>query len=80
MANIKNRCEPAYYVIVRLGGVTSTAKLLGITQGAVSRWLASNELYGTNGIIPRRYWDDILAFAQKHKIKIDLHDLSGIAR
>jgi predicted transcriptional regulator len=80
MANIKGRCEPAYNVVVRLGGVTSTAKLLGITQGAVSRWLATKDTYGTNGSIPRRYWDDILAFSQKHKIKIDLHDLSGIAR
>ena len=80
MASIKGRCEPAYNIVVRLGGVTRTAELLGITQSAVSRWLIPATSNGTEGRIPQRYWDDMLKFALKHNIRIDLYDLSGHPR
>jgi predicted transcriptional regulator len=58
-----------------LGGVTKTAKLVGLTQPGVSRWLIEN---GTAGRVPQKYWPKILKYAEKHKIKITIKLLSGI--
>lgn len=75
MANIKGRCEPAYSIVLILGGVTQTAKICGVTLGAVSRWLSPR---GSNGLIPLVYWAKIIDYAQKHNIKISIHDFLGI--
>ena len=80
MAVIKGRCDPAYNIVVRMGGVTRCASVLGITQSAVSRWLIPAISNGTEGRIPQRYWEKILEFAGKHNIKIDIYDLSGHPR
>jgi hypothetical protein len=80
MANIKGRCEPAYNVIVRLGGVIRTAKVCGVHQSTVSRWLVWPVHGGTGGLVPQRHWETIVAYAKKKRIKLDLHDLSGIAK
>ena len=75
MAHIKGRCEPAYSIVKRLGGVTSTAKILAIGPSSVSRWLIAD---GTAGKIPQNHWNALIAYAKKRKIKISLHDLFGI--
>ena len=75
MSDIKGRCEPAYEVCTKIGGITKTAKLLGISQPAVSRWVS---MAGTNGRIPHKYWAKILKHAAKHKIKINLKLLASI--
>jgi hypothetical protein len=75
MAHIKGRCEPAYSIVKRLGGVTSTAKILAIGPSSVSRWLIAD---GTAGKIPQNHWNALIAHAKKRKIKISLHDLFGI--
>ena len=75
MATIKGRCEPAFTICTMLGGVTKTAKLVGLTQSGVSRWLVED---GTGGRIAQQYWPKILKYAAKHKIKITLKMLSGI--
>jgi hypothetical protein len=58
-----------------LGGVTKTAKLVGLTQSGVSLWLVYR---GTSGRIPQKYWPKMLRYAAKHKIKITIKMLSGI--
>lgn len=75
MANIKGRCEPAYSIIVALGGVTRTAKICDITCGAVSRWLSSD---GGKGVIPLAHWTKIIEYARKHNIALSVYDLSGM--
>jgi len=75
MAHIKGRCEPAYSIVRRLGGVTPTAKILGIGPSSVSRWLVED---GTAGKIPQTHWTALIAHAKKRKIKISLEDLFGI--
>ncbi len=75
MANIKGRCEPAYSIVRRLGGVTPTAKILSIQPSTVSRWLIKD---GTNGQIPQKYWITLLNHALSRNIKINLADISGI--
>jgi hypothetical protein len=54
----------------------NTASVCSITAGAVSRWISVD---GGDGIVPTKHWPLILAYAKKHKIKISLNDLSGIA-
>ncbi len=75
MASIKGRCEPAYSVIRRLGGVTPTAKILDVNPSTVSRWITTD---GTNGQIPQKYWIKLLNHALSRNIKITLTDISGI--
>ena len=75
MASIKGRCEPAYTICTMLGGVTKTARLVGLTQSGVSRWLVD---VGTGGRVPQKYWPKILKFADRHRINITIKLLSGI--
>jgi len=75
MAHIKGRCEPAYSIVRRLGGVTPTAKILSIAPSSVSRWLIED---GTAGKIPQNHWKALIAHAKKRKINISLHDLFGV--
>lgn len=80
MAIMKGRCQPAYAVICRLGGVSRVAQILDITQSAVSRWIITRSKGGTDGRIPPKYWEDILGHAKKAGIKLDVFDLSGLPR
>jgi len=80
VAHIKGTCLPARFVVDRLGGVSATSKVIGISQSAISRWLVSCEQKGSGGQIPQRYWAEILAFAYHHKIDLTLSDLAGIPR
>ena len=75
MALIKGRCEPAYNVVCRFGGVTATAKILKLNPATVSRWMVKT---GTNGVIPQSHWVKLLNHASEKCIKINLQDLSGI--
>ena len=75
MSHIKGRCEPAYSVVKRLGGVTSTAKILSVAPSSVSRWLIPE---GTAGKIPQAHWKALLANAKKRKIPLGLRDLFGV--
>lgn len=75
MAHIKGRCEPAYSIVSSLGGVTQTAKICGVTLGAVSRWMAKD---GGNGVIPTAHWKAMLIYGRQHGIRITLTALSGI--
>jgi hypothetical protein len=75
MGHIKGRCEPAYSVIRRLGGVTPTAKILSIAPSSVSRWLVEE---GTAGKIPQNHWKALISNAKKRKIELSLEDLFGV--
>jgi hypothetical protein len=75
MSHIKGRCEPAYTIVRRFGGVTPTAKILSIGPSSVSRWLVPE---GTGGVIPQSHWVKLLNHAIKRNISLSLKDLSGI--
>jgi len=75
MAYIKGRCEPAYTIVRRLGGVMKTAKILDLTPSTVSRWLVET---GTAGQIPQKYWITLLNHALARNINLTLKDISGI--
>jgi len=75
MAQIKGRCQPARHVIERLGGVTATARIVKVSQSAVSRWLVPPAEWGSGGRIPQRHWPAIMEFVDKHNIDLNLSDL-----
>lgn len=57
---------PKEYIVRQLGGVRSTAKLLKIDPGSVSRW---------DKLVPQRYHVKILKLAKKKKIDIEPTDI-----
>jgi hypothetical protein len=57
--------DPAWTVIRALGGVRSVSKILNTSPETVSRWNRPAAQDGTGGYIPEKYWEAILAAAQK---------------
>lgn len=80
MPAIKGRCQPAYNVICRLGGVNQTAKILKINPSTVSRWMTTRMMGGSGGGVPQKHWYAILKHCKRYSINMDLHDLSGLKR
>jgi hypothetical protein len=71
-----SKLEPAYSVIRKFDtddqrGTEVLAVCLGIVRSAVTRWTLAREKGGTGGYIPPRYYDEILAFAEKRAISLD---------
>lgn len=69
--------EPAYTVIERLGGKRSVANRLLINKSTVSRWCQPKP-YGTGGVIPQRYWQQLIGMAQDKHVVLTLGDLAFI--
>lgn len=72
MTEEKTLYSPADVVIYLFGGVNNTAELLEVSGSTVSRWRDSHH---TQGKIPPRYYDEILAIAEHNKIKLTYEDL-----
>jgi hypothetical protein len=51
-------------------GTYFIARLLGITQHAVRKWRVSKDSGGSDGVIPEKYRDIILRYANSKKIKM----------
>ena len=66
---------PAEYVIITFGGVNATARAIGRSPAAVSKWKRPREEKGTDGEIPRSVRKDILDYAKRHQLDITTHDL-----
>jgi hypothetical protein len=69
---------PAFRVVTQLGGVCATARIVGCTPGAVSRWTIAKVNCGTGGRIPQRHWPLILRHARAQRIKIGVKELAGL--
>ena len=61
------RCEPAATIIEKLGGVSQTARLAGVSHSTVSRWKLSKEEGGTGGAIPGHNIARLVANARREK-------------
>ncbi len=72
------KLPPASGVVAQLGGVRATARIVGCTPGAVSRWMMGKDKRGTAGRIPQKHWPVILRHARSKSIKIALNDLAGL--
>lgn len=67
--------KPAYYVISVFGGVGATARAIGYTAGAVSKWKLPASRQGCHGWIPRKSMQKILVVAKRRKLDITAEDL-----
>lgn len=65
---------PASYVIYVFGGVHKTARAIGRTAGAVSRWRAPINQNGCGGRIPSTVHMAILDIAKKKGLDITPND------
>lgn len=68
--------SPAEYVIHVYGGVRATARAIGRTAPAVSRWRKSRRNGGTGGRIPMKVQCLILAHAHKNSVDIKADDFT----
>lgn len=69
------RLSPADYVIRTIGGVRKTARVLGKTPAAVSKWTKPHRDGGCAGGIPRRAMSQILNYAFENDLDIRASDL-----
>lgn len=75
---MSEKLDPAARIVAALGGVRATARIVGCTPGAVSRWMMPREKRGTSGRINQKHWPSILKHAKKHRLQVSLRDLAGI--
>lgn len=69
-----HKMDPAFTVIEKLGGKSAVAYELGLAPSTLSRWCQFAPA-GTGGIIPQKYWRELLLLAKQQKIKLDVTDL-----
>lgn len=67
--------SPAEYVIFCFQGVRATARAIGRTPSAVSKWQKYKDKDGRVGGVPRALQSDILAAAKKQGLDITADDL-----
>lgn len=69
------RLEPANSTIKTLGGLTRVAKRLCLHVSTVARWRKPKEQLGTDGNIPREYWEPLSEMAKEQGVALTLTDL-----
>lgn len=69
------RCEPANSTIKMLGGLTRVSERLCKNVSTVARWRKPKEMLGTDGNIPREYWEALYEMAKEQGKTLTLTDL-----
>lgn len=69
--------NPAYQVIEELGGKREVADALALDKSTLSRW-CKEPPGGTGGVIPQRYWPQLLKMARAKGVDISVRELAGI--
>lgn len=69
--------EPAYTVIERLGGKSAVASVLQIDKSTLTRWCQPRPM-GAGGMIPQRYWPQLMAMARSQGVDITLEELAAV--
>lgn len=69
--------EPAFTVIEKLGGKSTVAEFLSLDKSTLSRWCQPRPL-GTGGMIPQRYWPQLLEMARDQRVRISLKELAAV--
>lgn len=70
--------EPAYTVIEKLGGKSTVANQLGLSKAQMTRWCAPTDAGGTGGVIPQKYWVQLMQMARVHRVRLTLKELAAI--
>jgi hypothetical protein len=69
--------EPAYTVIEKLGGKSAVAQALGLDKSTLSRWCQPSP-QGTGGLIPQRYWPQLMQMARLQRVRIGVKELAAV--
>jgi hypothetical protein len=69
--------EPAYSVIEKLGGKSAVAQALSLDKSTLSRWCQPSP-QGTGGLIPQRYWPQLMQMARAQRVRIGLKELAAV--
>lgn len=72
---IAMRFEPANSTIEKLGGSKKVAERLQLNLSTVQRWRKPKSQSGTDGNIPREYWEELHAMAKEQGVTLTLTDL-----
>ncbi len=68
---------PAYPLIEKLGGKAAVASELGVNKSTLSRWCAPPP-GGLGGVVPQRYWDQLIAMGKRQRTPVTLRELTHI--
>lgn len=69
--------EPAYSVVEKLGGKSAVAQYLGVDKSTLSRWCQEKPT-GTGGMIPQRYWPQLLQLARELRVRLEVKELISL--
>lgn len=69
---------PAYDVIERLGGKSTVAQQLGLSKAQMTRWCSPTDAGGTGGVIPQKYWAQLMQMARLQRVRLTLKELAAI--
>jgi hypothetical protein len=69
--------EPAYTVIEKLGGKSAVAQALSLDKSTLSRWCQPSP-QGTGGLIPQRYWPQLMQMARLQRVRIGVKELAAV--
>ena len=69
--------EPAYSVIEKLGGKSTGAEALELDKSTLSRWCQPRP-GGTGGLIPQRYWPQLMQMARDQRVRIGVKELAAV--
>lgn len=74
----KPHFEPAYSIIARFGSAAEVARILELDKSTVSRWTMAKAQRGTEGKIPRKYWEPLLTAAKDRRVRLSLTELVAL--
>jgi len=69
--------DPAFNVIEKLGGKAAVAERLELNKSTLSRWCQPSPA-GTGGVIPQRYWPQLIEMARDQRVRITLKELAAV--
>lgn len=69
--------DPAFTVIEKLGGKATVAEHLELDKSTLSRWCQPKPM-GTGGLIPQRYWPQLIEMARDQRVRITLKELAAV--
>ena len=59
---------------------SEVGRILDLDKSTICRWTMPKDRRGTNGAIPRKYWEPLMQAAKQRKIKLSLNELVSLKK